>query len=197
MFEHKKIRTLDDFFEKLDGRPGRGVYFYRICGYTQEVGRFVRKYYQAAGRSGVILEGKIPNPNEKNLSYYQEIMGGDFQFSQGFISASLKKWLPRMNDGQRENVAASMYDALAELRRAGKNENMLKNAYIKFMCWLYYKFERMVNLLGNQDVPKILCEGEVGRYELTLLSILSRAGCDIALLQYRGDENYRKLDAAS
>lgn len=197
MFEHKKIRALDDFFEKLDGRPGRGVYFYRICGYTQEVGRFVRKYYQAAGRSGVILEGKIPNPNEKNLSYYQEIMGGDFQFSQGFISASLKKWLPRMNDGQRENVAASMYDALAELRRAGKNENMLKNAYIKFMCWLYYKFERMVNLLGNQDVPKILCEGEVGRYELTLLSILSRAGCDIVLLQYRGDENYRKLDAAS
>ena len=35
------------------------------------------------------------------------------------------------------------------MQRAGKTEGMLKNAYIKFMCWLYYKFERIVNLLGE------------------------------------------------
>ena len=31
---------------------------------------------------------------------------------------------------------------------------MLKNAYIKFMCWLYYKFERIVNLLGENSRPE-------------------------------------------
>ena len=54
----------------------------------------------------------------------------------GFILTSLKKWLPRMNDLQRQNVAESVYDSLDSMRKAGKTENMLKNAYIKFMCWL-------------------------------------------------------------
>ena len=29
------------------------------------------------------------------------------------------------------------------MEKKGKNENMQKNAYIKYMCWLYYKFERV------------------------------------------------------
>ncbi len=61
---------------------------------------------------------------------------------------------PQDESSQNENVAASIYDSLEELRRAGKTENMLKNAYIKFMCWLYYKFERIVNQLGQQNVSQ-------------------------------------------
>ena len=30
---------------------------------------------------------------------------------------------------------------------------MLKNAYINFMCWLYYKFERIVYCLGEAIPP--------------------------------------------
>ena len=75
--------------------------------------------------AGVIIEGKIPNPDEKNLSYYSEIMGMGFQMSPGFFSESLKRWLPRMNSRQRENVSSSMYDALERMVKAGKNENML------------------------------------------------------------------------
>ncbi len=197
MFEHKKIKSLDDFFQKLGGRPDRGVYFYRIGGYTEEIGQFIRKYYQAAARLGVILEGKLSNPDEKCLAYYQEIMGPEFRFDEAFMQSSLAKWLPRMNDFQRQNVAAAMYATLGDLRRAGKNENMLKNAYIKFMCWLYYKFERMANRLGEEDVPKILCQGPVSQYALLLLSVLSRAGCDIVLLLPSKDGEYQKLDAAS
>ena len=80
------------------------------------------------------------------------MMGMEFQMSTGFIGASLKKWLPRMNDYQRNNVAESIYDTLDAMRREGKNENMLRNAYIKFMCWLYYKFERIVNRIGSQNI---------------------------------------------
>lgn len=194
MFEHRKIQELDDFFKGLDCRREKGVYFYRINGYNEEVARFIRKYYEAARLKGVILEGKIPNPDEGNLSYYQEIMGTGFQMSMGFFLTSLKKWLPRMRDAQRGQVAAAIYDALDSLRRAGKNENMLKNAYIKFMCWLYYRFERIVNALGENEVPKILYEGNISNYELMLVSILSNAGCDAVLLQYHGDQGYRKID---
>ena len=65
------------------------------------------------------------------------------------------------------------------------------------MCWLYYKFERIVNKLGNEDIPKILYEGNVSNYELMFLTILSNAGCDIVLIQYSGDKDYKKLDALS
>ena len=91
-----------------------------------------------------------------------------------------------MNDYQRNNVAMSIYDTLDAMRKEGKNDNMLKNAYIKFMCWLYYKFERIVNQLGEDKVPKILYEGEISNYELKLITVLSNAGCDVVLLQYKG-----------
>ncbi|MDE7274893.1 MAG: YceG family protein [Lachnospiraceae bacterium] len=197
MFAHIKIKNLNDFFVERDNRPSKGVYFYRINGYTEEIGLFIQKYYEAARLSGVIIEGRIPNPDEKNLAYYEEIMGLNFRMNTEFISQSLRKWLPRMNDYQRGNVARALYDTLDTLRKSGKNDNMLKNAYIKFMCWLYYKFERIVNLLGENKVPKILYEGEVSSYELQLITVLSNAGCDVVLLQYGGDIRYRSLDADS
>lgn len=197
MFEHKKIRNTDDFFTELNNRIDRGVYFYRINGYNEQIKDFIQKYYETARLSGVVIEGRIPNPDEKNLSYYGEIMGMEFRMSAEFIEAGLKKWLPRMNDYQRKNVALSIYRSLADMQRTGKNENMLRNAYIKFMCWLYYKFERIVNRLGEDRVPKILYEGDISSYELMLISILSNAGCDAVLLQYRGDAGYLRLDPDS
>ncbi|MDO5797869.1 MAG: YceG family protein [Eubacteriales bacterium] len=197
MLEHKKIQNLSDFFTELGKRREKGVYFYRINGYSEEIGKFLYDYYDAARKSGVIIEGKIPNPTEGNLAYYYEMMGNDFQLSMGFIMSSLKKWLPRMNRSQNENVAASIYDSLEELRRSGKTENMLRNAYIKFMCWLYYKFERIVNQLGMECLPKILYVGSISNYELLLISVLSNAGCDVVLVQPSGDEAYLKLDPYS
>ena len=197
MLEHVKIRQLNDFFMKLGERSEKGVFFYRINGYNEQIGDFIQKYYETARSAGVIIEGRIPNPNEKNLLYYDEIMGRNFQLSKNFIATSLKKWLPRMNDYQRDMVSSGIYSTLENLKENGKNENVLKNVYIKFMCWLYYKFERIVSQLGNDTVPKILYEGDVSNHELLLLRVLSIAGCDIVLLQYNGDENYLKYDDSS
>lgn len=176
MLKRIDIAQLDDYFIDLGKRRSKGVYFYRINGYSRQVHEFIQKYYEVARLNGVIIEGKLQNPDNNNLSYYNEIMGMNFQLSKGFISSSLKKWLPRMTDSQRENVAGAIYDTLMNLKQAGKNDNMLKNAYIKFMCWLYYKFERIVNRLGEEKLPKILYEGTIGNYELLLMNVLSIAG---------------------
>lgn len=197
MFEHKKIQSLEDYFLPKSGRPGGGTYFYRIDGYSDQIEKFLMKYYETAHRMGVVIEGRIPNPDEKNLSYYDEIMGMDFRFSSDFIVSSLKKWLPRTTPSQRSDVASALFDTLETMRRQGKNENMLRNAYIKYMCWLYYKFERVVNQLGQENLPKILYEGEISSHELNFLSILSKSGCDIVMLQSAGDGGYQKLDASS
>lgn len=197
MFEQKTLQNLNDYFVEKSRRKEPGIYFYRINGYSETIKEFLLNYYETARLSGVIIEGKIPNPDEKNLAYYNEVMGMDFQMNTGFITSAMQKWLPRMNSVQRENVVLSLYDTLDAMRREGKNGNMLKNAYIKFMCWFYYKFERIVNQLGEEKLPKILYEGDISNYELKLITILAKAGCDIVLLQYQGDQNYRKLDPDS
>lgn len=197
MYEHKQLQNLDDYFLNLNDRQEKGVYFYRIASYNEAIKEFIMKMYDTARRNGVVIEGKLMNPDEHNLSYYNEIMGTGFQLSLGFIGESLKKWLPRLDMDQRNSVAVAMYDTLEVLRKNGKNENMLKNAYIKFMCWLYYKFERIANQLGKNQIPKILYEGDISNYELLLFSILSKAGCDIVLLEYHSDAGYRKQDSES
>lgn len=197
MFECRALGGLDDFFLEYGKRREQGVYFYRVSGYNDRVKEFLLRYYEEARRTGAVIEGKIPNPDEKNLAYYEEIMGREFQLSMGFLLAALSRWLPRMRDYQRNNVAAALYDTLDAMRREGKNDNMLRNAYIKFMCWLYYKFERVAGALGESRIPKILYEGNISGYELKMLHILSGAGSDVVLLQYQGDSGYRGLDRES
>ena len=193
-FKHMKIQSLDDFFVPLSGRSEKGIYFYRFNKTSDKIDEFMYKYYNAARKSGVVIDGKIGNPTESNLSYYQEIMGMDFQMSMGFISDSLKKWLPRMRAIQRENIAGAIYDVLDGLRRSGKNENMLKNAYIKFMCWLYYKFEGVVEQMNGENIPKIFFVGDIVGYEFMLINILADAGCDVVFVQLHGDVSYLKVD---
>ena len=195
MAEQIELNQLNDYFTDLGKRIRPGVYFYRICDWNEEIEAFLRRYYEEARLSGVIIEGRLPNPDSRQLAYYEEMMGMEFQMNMGFLLDHLQKWLPRMNGWQRKQVAGSIYDVLAGLQKAGKNENMLKNAYIKFMCWLYYKFERIVNRLGEEKLPKILYEGTVSIYELLLLSVISGAGADVVLLQVQGDVAYQQLDS--
>ena len=197
MIKHAAPEKLNDLLIPLSGRRERGVYFCRLAGYTPEIGAFLRQYYDAARRSGVIIDGRIPNPDPNNLAYFSEMMGTDFSMDQTFLVAKLQKWLPRMSVQQRENVATAIFSTLQDMQRSGKNENMLRNAYIKYMCWLYYKFERIVAQLGADALPKILYDGTVSNYELQFLIVLSRAGADILLLERSGDSGYLQLDPAS
>ena len=197
MFQQAPLKKLDDYFVPLPERPEKSVYFYRFAGNSPEVTAFLRRYYEAARQGGVIIDGRLPNPDPGQLAYFGEMMGTDFQRDCGFLSQRLAQWLPRMSPGQREGVASAMASTLEDMLRQGKNENMLRNAYIKYMCWLYYRFERIVNRLGTEVPPKILYDGAISVYELQLFLVLSRAGADLALLEREGDEGYRRLDPSS
>lgn len=196
MFQQAALEKLDYYFAALGDRPERCVYFYRFAGSSPEVTAFIMRYYQAARQGGVVIDGRLPNPDSGQLAYFSEMMGMDFQLDRAFLSTRLAKWLPRMSPAQRESVTAAIFATLEDMLRQGKNENMLRNAYIKYMCWLYYKFERILNQLGAQSPPKILYDGAISHYELQLLIVLSRAGADIVLLERSGDEGYLLLDPA-
>ncbi|MGE4213216.1 MAG: YceG family protein [Anaerotignaceae bacterium] len=197
MFGRAELNKTDEYF--VDGalRNNNATYFCRLVTFNEEIDNFLRTYLQEVVKNGLYIKGKIPNPDERQLSYYEEIMGLNFTMDRLFFENSIKKWLPRLDAGQRRCIAEAMHNELDQMKLQGKTENMLKNAYIKFMCWFYYKFERILNQLGKEKFPKILYEGIVSVYELKVLSILSRAGCDILLLQCDGDSAYLKLDPKS
>lgn len=194
MFQLGRIEKLHDYFSACSRRREQAVFFYRVAGYSGEVAAFLTQYDQAARTNGVVIEGRIPNPDPKQLDYLAEMMGSDFQLDAGFLTQKLTRWLPRLTGAQREAVVTAMTATLQDLQAHGKNENMLRNAYIKYMCWLYYKFERILGRLGGDELPKILYDGTVSSYELQLLVILARAGADIVLLERAGDEGYLRCD---
>lgn len=197
MFQLGRIEKLHDYFSACSRRREQAVFFYRVAGYSGEVAAFLTQYDQAARTNGVVIEGRIPNPDPKQLDYLAEMMGSDFQLDAGFLTQRLTRWLPRLTGAQREAVVTAMTATLQDLQAHGKNENMLRNAYIKYMCWLYYKFERILGRLGGDELPKILYDGTVSSYELQLLVILARAGADIVLLERAGDAGYLRCDPTS
>lgn len=197
MFQLGRIEKLHDYFSACSRRREQAVFFYRVAGYSGEVAAFLTQYDQAARTNGVVIEGRIPNPDPKQLDYLAEMMGSDFQLDAGFLTQKLTRWLPRLTGAQREAVVTAMTATLQDLQTHGKNENMLRNAYIKYMCWLYYKFERILGRLGGDELPKILYDGTVSSYELQLLVILARAGADIVLLERAGDAGYLRCDPTS
>lgn len=197
MFQCVRFQDVKDYFKNYSERTSKGVYFYRFINYNDKMQAFIEQYYKRTKQRGVFCQGKIPNPDKRQLSYFEEMLGLDFMLDGSFLDRNMKKWLPRLDAGQRNSICESMFHILDKMRQNGKNDNILKNAYIKFMCWFYYKFERILTQLGKEELPKILYEGYVSEYELKLLRILAGAGCDIVLLQYQGDEEYLKVDKDS
>ena len=197
MLLHQKIKGLDDFFKRQSERKPKGVYFYRVNSYDETILEFIRKYYDLAKREGAIIDKNIENPTADNIAYFNEIIGDKYVHGPGFMAEALKKWLPRIKDYQRASIADGIYDTLEVLRRQGKNIDILKNNFIRIMCWLYYNFYNIMERLGNDEVPKIIFWGNVNFSELSTLKILSNAGADIILVQPGGDSKYMTIDPKS
>ncbi len=198
MYDRIDARRFSDLRAPMSRRPAKGVYFVRVDGWRDGLTDELWAYHEAARTRGVILEGQIANPDERQLSYMNEVLGDAFEASESFITAALGKWMPRMKPGNREEYARALVAELDELRRQGKPEGVLRNLYFKLMCWLYYKFERVTPLLGEDDPPRILYEcPRITAHELTQLRILNRLGADILLLESAGDGAYLKQDPQS
>lgn len=197
MYKRCKLNKIEDYFLPRQQRSGEGVYFGRLDVYNPQIQGQLEQFVTSTMQLGVCVEGKIGNPEEKQLDYYEEIMGRSYELRKSFFQQELKQWLPRVSEDKRSILANSFYDLFSNLARRGKNENMQRNAYIKYMCWLYYKFERLLaKQQGNALIPKILYQGYPNEYELMFLDILSMAGCDILILLTNGDTDYQKVDSA-
>ena len=199
MYQRVDVSGLPGLFLPISKRPGRGVYFVRITQDSPAVREAVWRYHEAAMARGVIIENAIGNPDERQMAFLTETMGTAFETTEAFLLQAVEKWMPRMSGENRAHFAATLVEILQDLRLRGKSESTLKTVYCKLMCWLYYRFERLMPMLGEDDPPRILYEdgGSFTRDELILLRMLSAMGADVLLLEPKGEQPYLKHDPDS
>ncbi len=198
MHERSTLTNLDDFALPLSRRRPAGAFMARVCAWSTQVGEGVWRFHEMARQWGMIIENRIPNPDDTQTSYMMQVLGPDFEPTAAFAEAALERWMPRMSAASRHAFAEGLEQQYGELTRRGKPAGVLKNLYIKLMCWLYYRFERLMPLLGRDDLPKLLYFGEaITAHELTMLAMLRDMGTDVLMVLTGGDEAYLRVDPES
>lgn len=192
-----KIKKLDDYFLKISQRDFKSPFFCRINEYSLELEKFLTKYIAFIRTNGLLINNKLKNPTDMQLTYYDNIIGSDFVLSQVFIDKSLKKWIPEISDKQINCLSQEIFKDLSEFVKMGKNENIIKNIFVKYMCWIYYAVRQILKNVYSDNPPKILYDGEISIYELHFLKILSNIGIDILLIRYGLESKYLTLDSTS
>lgn len=198
MFTLCPIKNKDDYFLPRSKRANGCVFFCRVLGFDDEYLLFLRKFQVATQRTGVYLTQPLNNPdgNEVNL-FYQAIDKMDFQLTSGYIATATQKWLPHLPNNIQTNLANAILTQLNEMQQDGLSNNILKNSFVKFMCWAKIPFERALRHSFDENVPKILYEGDISKYDLFMLRILSLSGCDVLYIHFSSESSYRAIDPAS
>lgn len=197
MFELLALKNRNDYFKPQNQRIARGTYCYRWVGFDEETLIFLRKIHIETQLKGLYIKKPIPNPTESEVNYFYERTDNQFKMDKEYLLENGKAWFRTTNQESMELICDAIYEMLLKLQSMGTNSNILKNAYIKFMCWGRYQFESILGAIGQQVPPKILFEGELTKYELYMLFILARSGCDVVIVNFESDEAYLKIDPSS
>ncbi len=193
MLNIAELKDNRDYFLPLSKRPSKGVYFYRFIGYDDNILKFLKEYENATISNGIYIKKPIQNPKENTVRDFFSRTNENFILTLSFIQSNLRLWIRNLTSSQVSLLSEAIFESLDELRRKGANSNILKNAYVKFMCWSL-SFERVLKNIGNDNIPKVLYEGEISKYEVYMLRVLLKAGCDILYVNFSSEESILKFD---
>lgn len=195
IYEKLKCSNKENYFKPLSEREREGVYFCRFIGFDEELLIWERELQIACQKNGKYISKKLLPPNENTVSsFFDKIGEFPFDINKNLYYDIIEKWLHFVPQIIQNNIADAVYAVLSELNLKEKNKNILKNTFIKFMCWLKLDFGNMLCYLGKQNVPKVLYEGEISKYELYLLRVLCLSGCDVAYVHFSDESYYLKID---
>ena len=78
----------EDVFLPLSRRKTKGVYFLRLSCFSSSLKEYIWRYHEAARQRGAIIENQIGNPDDRQLSYYNDVLGAAFEPTEAFVSAA-------------------------------------------------------------------------------------------------------------
>lgn len=189
-------QNLEACFLPIEQRTPPQSCFFRVIGRDAQgkIPALLERFQAQAKAGGVVLQNGLRNPAEPEITQLYTITGRSFALSRPVMERHMTVWLGQLRPAARPTLSGAMEDTLNLLRAQGANDNILKNAYIKFMCWLHGPLGRILSGLGKASPPKVLYQGDIWKYEALLLRLLHQAGCDVWYANWQTEESYRKAD---
>lgn len=154
--------------------------FVRIIGYDENTLKFLSDYYLLTIKKGKYINETILNPKDNEVSEFLSYVNNNVTFSEQEIKGFFA-YLDNKNE-----LAIAMINFLSTFNF--DSESIKKNAYVKMMCWLRYRYMNVIRIKN----PKILYEGNISKYELYFLKLLHEIGADVVLLNFIDDNSYQK-----
>ncbi|MGN0637329.1 MAG: YceG family protein [Huintestinicola sp.] len=178
--------------ELLSEELSAGGHFLRINKYGTDTEELLLRFFALAVRHGAFLEKGMANPTAGDIAYFESSCAMNFKLDRDFIKAAAKKCC-NASDSALSAMADSFFESLSRLKSEGKNDSILKNTFIKFMCWLRRDIARALAPSKEKYPPKILCKGGLSRHEMMMLAAAVKAGCDVLIAEYDGAAYFDKL----
>ncbi len=173
-----------------DNNGGKGC-FIKIGSYNAEVGDFIGEFYRLAAENGAIIENHLNNPSSEDISFCEKFLC-DRSGRAEVITAAVKSICP-VTDKFAVPFSDRAAEILAMLREKGKNDTIIHNTLVKFLCWVRRDLSRAAMLSEKKQV-RILCRGELTSHEIYLLSAMAAAGCYVMYAEDKGRGFMQKAD---
>ncbi|MDE7292833.1 MAG: YceG family protein [Oscillospiraceae bacterium] len=189
-------KALDDLLNKPDnvknGAPNFKGSFVRLTLYNPDIDRFIERYYKLCRRCGGVFENKLANPSAEETAHSLAALKGNFSPSEAYISGCLKNALS-LEGILCGRLAEEISRCLCDTEKKGMNDNIRKNVFVKFLCWLKKYFEASLSAIPRGETPKLLYFADPGKHDLWLLGVLSKCGFDVLLI-LRDEAAYNAAD---
>lgn len=166
--------------------------FVRLTRYSPDIDRFIERYYSLCRKNGGVFEKKLANPAAEETADAVAAMQGVFVSTKEYFGRCLARGLSLKNPlcGQ---LAEEISRCLCDSEKKGMNDNIRKNVFVKFLCWLKKYFGRPLLARTEGETPRLLFFCDPGKHDLWLLSVLSKCGFDVLLI-LKDEAAYNAVD---
>ena len=149
------LNQLTDIMENRADRPEKNVYFLRINAYSIQVEQLLRQVVERVRKLGVLIDGKLVAPDVRQITYYQEMIGDEFDLNISFIERAISKWLPRLTIDIVKILSNAIYTMLFDLKQIGKNINILNNINVDDYNSIYDLINDLNEIKNNNDLVMV------------------------------------------
>lgn len=126
------------------------------------------------------IEDYLVNPTEEEVKKCIGKINGNFELSTIYLNNNSKLLLNNLSDVQLNKINQGIFAVLNELKSVGKSLGILKNTYVKFLCWLKRLEKFLMDLNDNKPISAVYY-GEISKYEEYLIKVLNYSGCSVTI----------------
>lgn len=168
------------------GREDNKGYFFRLASYDPGIESIIERYYGLCRDCGRIFEARLANPSAEETAAAVNAMKGAFSADKKYIE-NLLAAIPGLGQPLCGRLAEEISLSLCDSEKKGMNDNIRRNVFVKYYCWLKNNFRECLAAANAGRIPRLLYMCDPGKHEIWLLSVLSKCGFDVLVILVSGE----------